>query len=267
MAESAPDRDSSPFDAAGQPRCRTSLPFHFADLMSPKSDMQWMETIGGGRAPFRISFRVFFRELFFHVLLPFSYIFVKCFISNSDAFLWNRQLIFFGFYEAKARQCGQNFLCDTRWRRGWVFLNELCRMLWTLGMPTAMLMGLIVVMYVQRLDELGIPHLVISYSYYPEFTLLFVMSLIKTFFVSLKWAQFPDSFVDLLRRERVPYDVLVNQQCLAQWSPTLAQTLWSKRTHSRHVFYIDAPPRARCGRISNVHATAPQLSRSLRCTL
>jgi hypothetical protein len=228
MATSSPVRDAFPLDALEKQRHSSSLPFCFASSKSPESDAKWMEIVGGGRAPFRISFRIFVRELFFHIFFPMSYIFVKCFVANSDAFLWNHQLIFFGFYRAKAQACGQSFKSDTLWQRTLLFLSELCRMLWILGLPTALLVGVAVVIHVQQLDEEGLEHLWIAYSYYPEVTLLFVMYLVKTFLVSLKWALFPDSLDDLLSRERVPQDVLLNQQILTQWSPTLVQTVWSK---------------------------------------
>jgi hypothetical protein len=195
---------------------------------SSKSDLQWMEIVGGGSAPLCVSFRILFRELLFHLSLPFSYIFIKCFHPDSGTFLWNHQLIFFGFNEAKARQSGQIFEHKTRLRRVSLFVVELCRMMWVLGLPTAMLAGVATVVYVQQRAEGNMKHDWIAYSYYPEVTLIFVISLIKTFFVSLKWALFPTSFIDLLRRERAPHEVLRNQQCLAQWSPTLVQTLWSK---------------------------------------
>lgn len=228
MATSLPARDAFPLDAFEKQRQSSPIPLRFAKSKSPESDAEWMEIVGGGRAPFRISFRIFVRELFFHIFFPLSYIFVKCFVANSDAFLWNHQLIFFGFHRAKAQACGQSFKSDTLWQRTLLFLSELCRMLWILGLPTALLIGVAVVVQVQQLDEGGIEHLWIAYSYYPEVTLLFVMYLVKTFLVSLKWALFPDPFDDLLSRERVPHDVLLNQQILTQWSPTLVQTVWSE---------------------------------------
>jgi hypothetical protein len=230
MATSPSDLDTFPPKAADRQRTSTTVPFVMVDSSS-KSDLQWMEIVGGGSAPFRLSFRILFRELLVHLSLPFSYIFIKCFHPDSGTFLWNHQLIFFGFNDAKARQSGRISEHKTRLGRASLFVVELCRMMWVLGLPTAMLLGVAVVVYVQQLDERDIKHDWISYSYYPEVTLIFVMSLIKTFFVSLKWALFPSSFIDLLRRERAPHEVLRNQQVLAQLSPTLVQTLWSKFTH------------------------------------
>jgi hypothetical protein len=195
-----------------------------------RTDEQWMEIVGGGRVPFRMSARIFIRELVFNLCLPFSIFFVKCFISNPDVFLWNRQMVFFGFYRALAYDSNATAKTDaphTFFRRLLVFLAELARMLWILGPRSALMFGFVLVLYIQDLDEDGVSHPWVSYSYYPEITLIFVMMLIFTVFICLKWSFFPDSFDDLLKRERVPTSVLLNQQLMANWSPTLSQTLSS----------------------------------------
>jgi hypothetical protein len=210
-----------------RPRRGGTLPFTFSEPLSVslKSDQQWMEIVGGGGAPFRFSIHIFLRELCFNLFLPFSYIFVKCFVSHSDVFLWNRQMIFFGFHqtlEQEAALPGHSLPPDTFRRRASLFLADLARMLEVLGLRAALLLGVAVVVYVQNSSV--VPSW-ISYSYYPEVTLMFVMSLIASVFVCLKWALFPCTFDNALKRDRVPYRILVNQQLLRQWSPSLSQTV------------------------------------------
>ena len=230
MGTRAPERDQG--TAPGhvddnRPRRGVTLPFHFSEplSMSLKSDQQWMEIVGGGGAPFRFNIQIFLRELCFNLFLPFSYVFVKCFVSHPDVFLWNRQMVFFGFHETLEQESafpGHFLPPDTFRRRASLFLADLARMLSVLGLPTALLLGLAVVVYVQntRVTESWV-----SYSYYPEVTLLFVMSLISSVFVCLKWSLFPPNFDNALKRDRVPYSILVNQQLLGQWSPSLSRTL------------------------------------------
>jgi hypothetical protein len=210
-----------------RPRRGVTLPFTFSEplSMSLKSDQEWMDIVGGGGAPFRFSIHIFLRELCFNLFLPFSYIFVKCFVSHPDVFLWNRQMLFFGFHETLEQESAlprQSLPPDTFCRRALLFLADFARMLRVLGLPAALLLGVAVAVHVQntRIEEAWI-----SYSYYPEVTLIFVMSLISSVFVCLKWSLFPCSFDNALKRDRVPYRILVNQQLLMQWSPSLSHTL------------------------------------------
>ena len=201
-----------------------------------RSDEQWMEIVGGGKAPFSMSIGIFMRELCFNLFLPFSIIFVKCFVNRPDIFLWNRQMIFFGFYRTIARDAAAAGTAplppETRFRRALIFLAEFARMIWVLGLRLALFVGFAAVLYIQELDENDIEHPWISYSYYPEITLTFVMMLIFIVLICFKWSFFPESFDEFLKRERAPFSILLNQQLMVNWSPSLPQTLSSNARKS-----------------------------------
>jgi hypothetical protein len=231
MGTRAPERDQSTVPVLvdnTKPRRGLTLPFTFSEPLniSSRSDQQWMEIVGGGRAPFRFSIRIFLRELCFNFFLPFSYFYVKCCVSRSDVFLWNRQMVFFGFHQTLEQESmfpGQIPPPHTFRRRMSLFLADLLRMLQVLGLRTALLLGVSVVAFAQDTHNSNLSW--ISYSYYPEVTLTFVMSLITSVFICLKWSLFPCTFDNVLKRERVPYRILRNQQLLTQWSPSLSQTI------------------------------------------
>jgi hypothetical protein len=208
------------------------------------SDVQWMEIISGGQQPCRVSIRIFLRELLFNVFLPFSYIFVKLFLSNADVFLWNRQMVFFGFKKAQALQSHPTFKADSFFHSASIFVADLGRMLWVLGLRSAVLIMLTIVIYTSRLDDQRIDRSQwLAYNYYTEVSLSFVMSLITTLMICLKWSLFPDAFDELLQKQRIPIVKLLNQQIMMQWSPSITQSLWSKprarlSAHHKSLFFL-----------------------------
>jgi hypothetical protein len=205
-----------------------------------RSDREWMEIVGGGRKPFRFCFRVFFQEFFFNFFFPYSVIFVKCFVPVSEHFLWNRQLVFFGFYKSVQSEgwlAGPALVADTFPRRALLFASDLGRMLWATGLRGLLWPLFIMVCYQEFVLDSGRSSssssaadggLPLEYDFFAEVVLLWILSQIQATFISIKWAFFPDSFCDALKQERVPQFLLLNQQIMTQWSPTLAQTLCSE---------------------------------------
>jgi len=199
----------------------------------PMSDRQWMEIVGGGKKPFRFSLHIFFREFFFNFFFPYSIIFSKCFSPNSEIFLWNRQLLFFGFHASVRTEgwaVGRSLDPEAPPRPASLFALDLGRMLFVISLRGLLWPMFIIVCYQQyftarNMYDTALP---LEWDFFAEVVLLWMMSQIWSLFVTIKWAFFPDSFYDAIKLKRVPQFILLNQQIMTQWSPNLAQTLCSE---------------------------------------
>ena len=231
-----------------------------------RSDRQWMEIVGGGKKPFRFSLPIFCREFAFNFFFPYSIIFSKCFSPNSEIFLWNRQLLFFGFHASVRKEgwaAGRSLDPEVPPRRASLFALDLGRMLFVVSSRGLLWPMFIVVCYQQyftdrKMFDATVP---LDYDFFAEVVLLWMMSQIWSLFITVKWAFFPDSFDDVLKRERAPQFILLNQQIMTQWSPNLAQTLCSEARVLPTLHWYIVTPYKRLGGNSHVGPQACQFSR------